>query len=645
MIVDEAHNYSTALSFDVTKTLRPSAVIELTATPAANSNVLVRVTAQELYNEEMIKLPVIVGEVSDSPEKTIDFAVQKRAELEKIAVTEKEYIRPIALYQAENKNRDFNVDFVKKYLTEGAKVPAEEIAIATGEKHELDGVKLFSKGCKIRHIITVQALKEGWDCPFAAVFCSLTNTHSPKDAEQLLGRVLRMPYAKRKTLPELNQAYAFFRVGSWLEAVSKIKDDLLGMGFDEKEIAFAINPQPKLFEEKITVEIETSEPPEINFLNMTLQAQITTEKIDDGYKITFKDISEEETAELLGNKAKIFKNAENRNKFLTALNQPQITKRKSPAEKGVEFSIPQLCLDFGDGAEIAEREDFFPDGWSLTETKDYSLPLKRDDEDIKFFEFTLNGNKLKSRMLSDDSANLFTGLTNWTQAELITWLENKISNDFITPKDFAEFTRRALNMLVNEKNFTLAELVRMRFSIKKLLEEKIKTCIDKACKQNFQSVLFDTDVIKVEQDIAFTFQQDYYPAKKIYEGVETFNKHFYLQIGDMNKEEIFCAQCIDANKNVETWIRNIEKEPRYSFWLPTHKDKFYPDFVVKLKNGTYAAIEYKGKWIEDTSDTQEKNLVGKVWADKSNGLCKFLMVTAKDARGRDVSTQIKDFLH
>jgi len=98
MIVDEAHNYSTDLSFEVTKILRPSAVIELTATPASNSNVLVKVTAEELHREEMIKLPIILGEVSDSPEKTLDFALQRRAELEKISLSESEYIRPIALY-------------------------------------------------------------------------------------------------------------------------------------------------------------------------------------------------------------------------------------------------------------------------------------------------------------------------------------------------------------------------------------------------------------------------------------------------------------------------------------------------------------------------------------------------------------------
>lgn len=649
MIVDEAHNYSTDLSFDVTKILRPSAVIELTATPATNSNVLVKVTAEELHHEEMIKLPIILGEVSDSPEKTLDFAVQKREDLEKISFSEAEYIRPIALYQAENINREFNVDFVKKYLIEGAKIPENEIAIATGNVHDLDGIDLFSRKCPIRHIITVQALKEGWDCPFASVFCSLSNTHSARDAEQLLGRVLRMPYAKRRNSPALNQAYAFFRVSSWTEAVGKIKDDLFGMGFDDREVTFAIGHQPKLFDEKFTVKITTSEPPKIDSLNMILQSQVIVEKVEDNYKVTFENVSADDVKELTDNKSKIFRKSEDREKFLQAFYQRNISshREKSPAERGVKFSIPQLCLDFGDGAEVAKREDFFPEeGWTLTDTQDYSLPLSKVESDIKFYEIDLHGNRLTEKLLLDDAQRLFAGKTNWTQSELIGWLASKTTDRFITPEDFAEFTRRALNQLINEKNFSLEELVRMRFSIRKLLEEKIEILKDKAYKQNWQIILFSSEYPKicVEKNIAFPFSQSTYPAKKVYQGSVRFNKHFYSTVGDMNPEEIFCAQYIDANPNVETWIRNIEREPEYSFWLPTHKDKFYPDFVVKLKDGTFAAIEYKGKVYETTDDSKEKNLLGNIWAKKSSGLCKFLMAVKLDSNGRNLSTQVSEFL-
>ncbi len=57
-------------------------------------------------------------------------------------------------------------------------------------------------------VITVEALKEGWDCSFAYVLASLQNINSATDVEQLLGRVLRMPYAKLRQNDELNKAYA-----------------------------------------------------------------------------------------------------------------------------------------------------------------------------------------------------------------------------------------------------------------------------------------------------------------------------------------------------------------------------------------------------------------------------------------------------
>jgi type III restriction enzyme len=57
-------------------------------------------------------------------------------------------------------------------------------------------------------VITVQALREGWDCPFAYVLCSLQKLSSATAVEQLLGRVLRMPYATRRGREALNRAYA-----------------------------------------------------------------------------------------------------------------------------------------------------------------------------------------------------------------------------------------------------------------------------------------------------------------------------------------------------------------------------------------------------------------------------------------------------
>ena len=199
---------------------------------------------------------------------------------------------------------------------------------------------------------------------------------------------------------------------------------------------------------------------------------------------------------------------------------------------------------------------------------------------------------------------------------------------------------------MNEKSFTLAELVQLRFTLKKMLAEKIERLIDSASQKVFS--LFTDNVsgkIRVNKDIAFTFDSKIYPAKKFYTGSTKFGKHFYSVIGDMNAEEVDCARFIDVNPKVEFWIRNIEREEKYSFWMPMHRHKFYPDFVVKLKDGTYAAIEYKGEKFLDTLDTEEKNMLGERWANKSKGYCKFLLAVKCDKNGRDISTQIRNFFN
>ena len=67
VIVDEAHNVRTPLSFETLARFDPSLILELTATPETEhdaekgkhaSNILYHVSAAELKAEEMIKLPM-----------------------------------------------------------------------------------------------------------------------------------------------------------------------------------------------------------------------------------------------------------------------------------------------------------------------------------------------------------------------------------------------------------------------------------------------------------------------------------------------------------------------------------------------------------------------------------------------------------
>ncbi len=76
-------------------------------------------------------------------------------------------------------------------------IPEKEIAIKTGDKDELKNVDLLSPDCPIRYIITVNALKEGWDCPFAYVLATVANRTSTVDVEQIWGVCFGCPTRRR----------------------------------------------------------------------------------------------------------------------------------------------------------------------------------------------------------------------------------------------------------------------------------------------------------------------------------------------------------------------------------------------------------------------------------------------------------------
>src|SRR5208337_4960292 len=251
VIVDKAHNARTELSFDTLARFRPSAIIEFTATPDSSrnpSNVLHSVSAAELKAESMIKLPIRLETQTDWQALFSD-AIAERVDLEKKADIERrktgEYIRPIMLIQAQPRRHGretITVEIIERSLNEDHYIPENQIARATGEDRGLEGVDLWDEKCEIRYVITVQALREGWDCPFAYVLCSVAEQRSLGAVEQILGRVLCLPYCRSKEAGELNRAYAFVASSNFAEAAQNLVDALVENGFNRQEATDFIKP-------------------------------------------------------------------------------------------------------------------------------------------------------------------------------------------------------------------------------------------------------------------------------------------------------------------------------------------------------------------------------------------------------------------
>lgn len=243
VIVDESHHATTTLSREMLTNFNPSFVLDLTATPKKQANVISYVDAYELKAEHMVKLPVIAYNRQSQAEVITD-AIDLQQSLEAAAEVQfrsgGRYVRPIVLFQAEPKAKEDATSFEKlREKLVAAGIPENQIAIKTAGVDELRGVDLLSDDCEIRFIITVNALKEGWDCPFAYVLASLANKSSRVDVEQILGRVLRQPHATRFAEPILNMSYVLTSSADFQGTLSNIIAGLNAAGFSKHDVRAA----------------------------------------------------------------------------------------------------------------------------------------------------------------------------------------------------------------------------------------------------------------------------------------------------------------------------------------------------------------------------------------------------------------------
>jgi type III restriction enzyme len=223
IILDEGHKAYSELAQGTLRNLNPSMIVELSATPPRESNKLVVISGTELHQEEMIKLDLhVINKTSTKWRDTIRAAMIRRDDLEDKArdyeANTNIHIRPICLVQVERTGREqrdakwIHAEDVREYLV-GQGVQKDWIAVKSAEMDQLkdfdDIGGLLARDCPIRYVITKHALQEGWDCSFAYVLAILTNPHSKTALTQLLGRILRQPYARKTHVPALDESYVY----------------------------------------------------------------------------------------------------------------------------------------------------------------------------------------------------------------------------------------------------------------------------------------------------------------------------------------------------------------------------------------------------------------------------------------------------
>ncbi len=663
IIVDEAHNARTNLSFDALSRINPSTIIEFTATPNITdspSNVIHSTSAAELKAENMIKVPILI-ETKNNWQEIITMAIGRLNVLAKLASVEKlntgEYIRPIMLIQAEANRagkKNITPNVIKDYLIHDLNIEEEEIAIATGEKNELDDIDILADTCKVRYVITIQALREGWDCPFAYVLCSVAEMHSTTAIEQIIGRIMRMPSGEAKKNKDLNQAYTYVTSSDFFRVASSLESALIQNGFNKieaKEFIRAAKSETKQIELKFEKEEGTVEVSELGYSTLKLNEKPNLKKIEPELqeKVVYNETNKTLTVygEFNKDEAEAVSNCfvRKESKFMvkqlheTIKNvEKQLDENKAPFDKGEEFQMPGLSVLVGNQIEVFEESYFLDHKWNILE---YEAKLTSDeycstDSYGKVGEVYINdAGEIKSKCITDiqDQISLFTNISSgWSVGELTNWLDKNINHQDISSMKSIPYINAIVSELVSEQKMDLDQLVNDRYRLKKAIENKIEKKRDIAKSVSYQITLFgEQSPVFVTPENSFDFSCNAYPASNFYNGSYEFKKHYFEHVGELLEkgEEFECAQYIDSLDEVKYWIRNLSRKEG-SFWLQTSTDKFYPDFICLLKNGKYMAIEYKGWDRYDNPDSREKRELGEIWEKRSDRRCLFVMPTKKD---------------
>jgi type III restriction enzyme len=671
VIVDEAHNARTDLSFATLGAVLPACIIEFTATPARSkhpSNVLHQVSAAELKAAEMVKLPLrVINRHPSQRDQLLAEAITLRADLEQLATLEAqqtgEYLRPIMLIQAE---RVDHCEPLRERMVNEYGLRQEAIKISVGKLDELKEIKeITAPTCPVRFIITVEKLREGWDCPFAYVLCSLKESRSATAIEQIVGRILRLPRARAKVHPDLNCAYAFSVSDSLASVLGELREALENNGFTKAEAERIILPVAQgalpLGNNPQTVQVEPTidlDIPVAHYQAEMLGGKVQIDAVK-GEITVLVPLSEEEQEALNS----CLKTPAAKAKVQAAVALVQTLEKAfggsgkprplTPHQQQLDFVVPLLCVQ--ENGTLFEFESTFliEHPWRLS-TKDASLPssyhpLQRPAAQSGVLDVGATGKvetQIAERFQQDDfiaqlhqQTFALTGATDWSVEQLIAWLDRKIDHTDIPISEAAAFLRKVIRGLMTTYGITDPTLLALdRFRLRDQIAQRIQEHRLAEQKQTFQLFLNDPLALTVSDAYTINFSHSAYEPSWLYEGAYPFKKHYYgPKPGELREltstgeqtEECRCALFLEALPEVKYWVRNLARK-RSSFRLQTATDWFYPDFVCQLTDGRILVVEYKGKHIFDGNDASEKRAVGAVWEARSNGRCLFVMPTGND---------------
>ena len=640
VIVDESHHATSKLSVEMLENFNPCFVLDLTATPSKTSNIISFVDAAQLKRANMVKLPVIVYN-RKSQEDVYGDAISIRCKLETQAKEDEKttgrYIRPIVLFQAQPRVGSESITYEKiKATLIALGIPAEEIAIKTGDKDELKGVDLLSPACPVRYIITVNALKEGWDCPFAYVLATVANRTSTVDVEQILGRVLRLPYTQKNPSNVLNISYVITSSADFSQTLDRVVKGLNNAGFSNKDYRAkdytentpSLTAPPTAEPEQLTLPeepVEEISADQISALKEKIAAALS------------QDVSTGETPSATD---ELFSTALQQNEAYeeqlsaterTALNLAPTEVREKMnafrmndvfAEEAATLSIPQFMMKtapslFSDNESVLLTPEHLEEGFTLKD-KDIQIDFTTIDAEIVRVDTddAIDAAPKVWQVRGADSAYLKEWFASQPSDKKLAHCKeiicHKISRiNSVNDKELRTYVDRIVENMTEDQ---LSDMEQSAYPYVVKIEAKIKQLLAAHRMKQFelwvqQDKITCTPQYKLPSVISPTAFTSIYP-KSLYSAEE-----------DMNEYERKTVAELSSMENIKWWHRNIS---RLGFCI-NGAIHAYPDIIAYTHSGKMLLIETKGDHL-DNDESKAKAKMGEKWDSLTGTMYRYFMV-------------------
>ena len=565
VIVDESHNAKSDLSIEMLENLNASFIYELTATPKDSSNIIHYTNAMELKQENMVKLPVFLCNFVNVA-SVIENAISLQNRLEAIAKNENSNLRPIVLFQAQSgANEDAHTFEKLKNKLVNIGIEKEQIAIKTAKINELNGIDLSHKDCKIRYIITINALKEGWDCPYAYILASIANKNSTADVEQLIGRVLRQPNARKYTNQELNVSYVLTCSNDFERTAKSVIAGLNGAGFSkddyrQKDFRELEEMAEKPQELKDTLEYannenDSDEDKNSEFLSADVNADNIAKNIELGNKTN--DILKNAKTQANEYDKEVEKTSSNLDYFGDL--KVKASKIKFEVEKIPQFVklLPSGSILFEElNSKVLEKEDLQKD-FKLAD-KDIQINFDLAEGSIFEIDLSKDDNLPKYKKVSQIQREYFKQYLKTTNDETrirqsINLIFDRLRKDnALNENDLRNYIERIVNNLSDERKAKLLDEIDA-YTIK--IKNKIKELKSEYREKVFYDLL-NKGNIKIENTFSFE------PTIQASKLSSLRDKSLYEEeIDNLNSLENRLLTEIVSLDNIKWWHRNKDIKP------------------------------------------------------------------------------------